>query len=75
MELQQQTVGDAAIRRFDYGDVTTFAADLGVDGTVDVVGDTAIVVTGDDQFDLTLPDGESVTAFINNGVLTIEVKG
>ncbi|WP_135667712.1 DUF7127 family protein [Halorhabdus rudnickae] len=75
MELTEQTVGDAAIRRFDYEDATTFAADLGVDGTVDVVGDTAIVVTDDDQYDISVPDGETVTAFINNGVLTIEVKG
>jgi len=74
MEPEQQTVGDAAIRRLDYEDATTFAADLGVSGTVDVVGDTAIVVTDDDQYDIPLPEGETVTAFINNGVLTIEVK-
>jgi len=74
MELEQQTVGDAAIRRFDYEDATTFAADLGDDGEVDVVGDTAIVVTEDSQYDLSIPEGETVTAFITNGVLTIEVK-
>jgi len=75
MRLEQQTVGDAAIRRFDYEDATTFAADIGRDGAVDVVGDTAIVITDDDQYDVSLPDGGEPTAFMNNGVLTIEVKG
>ena len=75
MELSEQTVGDAAIRRLEYEDATTFAADLGVSGTVDVVGDTAIVVTDETQYDLSIPESDTVTAFINNGVLTIEVKG
>jgi len=74
MELEQQTVGDAAIRRFDYEDATTFAADIGEDGSVDVVGDTAIVVTDDGQYDVSLPDTGDPVAFINNGILTIEVK-
>lgn len=74
MELEQQTVGDAAIRRFDYEDATTFAADIGDDGEVDVVGDTAIVVTEDGQYDVSLPESGDAVAFMNNGVLTIEVK-
>ncbi|WEL17685.1 MULTISPECIES: hypothetical protein [unclassified Halorhabdus] len=74
MELEQQTVGDAAIRRFDYEDATTFVADIGRDGAVDVVGDTAIVVTDDEQYDVAVPDHDDVTAFMKNGVLTIEVK-
>ena len=74
MKLEQQTVGDAEIRRFNYADETTFAADLGVDGEVDVVGDTAIVITGTGQYDLSLPERDGVTAFIRNGILTIEVK-
>lgn len=74
MELEQQTVGDATIRRFDYDDATVFAADFGLDGTVDVVGDTAIVVAGNDQYDISLPESDGVTALINNGVLTIEVN-
>ena len=73
MELNEQTVGDAAIRRFDYEDTTTFVADLG-DGEVDVVGDTAIVVTDDGQYDVSLPESGDAVAFMNNGVLTIEVK-
>jgi hypothetical protein len=44
-------------------------------GAVDVVGDTVIVVDGnDEQFELELPEGGDAQAFINNGILTIEVK-
>ncbi|MFW5955931.1 MAG: DUF7127 family protein [Halorhabdus sp.] len=74
MKLEQQMVGDAEIRRFDYGDAITFAADLGVDGEVDVVGDTAILITETGQYDISLPASEDVTAFMRNGILTIEVK-
>jgi hypothetical protein len=49
--------------------------DLGADATdasVDVVGDTAIVVT-DEQYELDLPT-EGAQAFIHNGVLTITME-
>ena len=64
------------VRQYDYGDVRVVAADLGRDdGSVDVVGDTAIVAFDDgDQIDISLPEGEEVVAFIRNGVLTIEVR-
>ncbi|WP_181686047.1 DUF7127 family protein [Halorhabdus salina] len=74
MTLEQQTVGDAEIRRFDYDDATTFVADLGDGAAVDVVGDTAIVVTDGRQYDLSLPENQDATAFMKNGVLTIEVS-
>ncbi|QGN07652.1 hypothetical protein Hrd1104_10320 [Halorhabdus sp. CBA1104] len=73
MTLEQQTVGDAEIRRFDYDDATTFVADLGDGAEIDVVGNTAIVVTDDGQYDLSLPENQGATAFMKNGVLTIEV--
>lgn len=62
------------VRKFEYDDRTVYAVDLGVgDGTVEVVGDTAIVIVNDEQHDVTLPEGDDVQAFIRNGVLTIEV--
>jgi hypothetical protein len=63
------------VRQYDYGDTTVVAADVGdPTATVDVVGDTVIVV-GDDgeQFELELPAGSDAEAFITNGILTIEV--
>jgi hypothetical protein len=65
--------------RLEYEDGSTvLAADVGVgrEATVDVVGDTVIVVVGEDQYDFELPAGanaESAQAFIKNGVLTVEV--
>jgi hypothetical protein len=66
---------DQFVRQYDYGDTTVVAADLGDhSGTVDVVGNTAIVVgDGDEQFELELPDGADAEAFMTNGILTIEV--
>jgi hypothetical protein len=60
-------------RRFEYEDSVVLAADFGpaADATVDVVGGTAIVVAGDEQYEFEL--GEGARAFITNGVLTIEV--
>ena len=56
------------------------AADLGpsvADADVDVLADTAIVVTGagedEPQVELDLPEGDA-EVFIKNGVLTIELK-
>ncbi|SFS08515.1 hypothetical protein SAMN05216559_3446 [Halomicrobium zhouii] len=75
MNGNQQLVDDAPVRRFEYDDGTrVLAADLGVagDASVDVVDETAIVVSGSDQYDLALPAGDA-QAFIKNGVLTVEV--
>ncbi len=77
MTGNQQLVDDAPVRRFEYDDGThVLAADVGVetDASVDVVGDTAIVVTGAEQYDLDVPAGDA-QAFIKNGVLTVEVTG
>ncbi|AAG19777.1 DUF7127 family protein [Halobacterium salinarum] len=74
------TESDPLVRRYDYGDAVIVAADLGVDDdrvAVDVVQDTAIVTRDDsptDQYELPVPDGDSTRAFINNGVVTVEVS-
>jgi len=75
MELQRFARGDEQfVREYEYDDGTVVAADLGADGTVDVTGDTVIVVLEDGrQFELELPAGDA-TAFMNNGVLTVEVR-
>lgn len=65
------------VRRFEYDDELVLAADVGIgDATVDVVGDTVIVVSDGEQQELTVPEtaGEDARAFIKNGVLTIEVE-
>lgn len=75
MNGNQQLSDDAPVRRFEYDDGThVLAADLGEtgDASVDVVGGTAIVVTGSEQYDLSVPAGDA-QAFIRNGVLTVEV--
>lgn len=63
----------ATVRTYDYDDNAVIAVDFGVgagDITIDVVDGTAIVVTGDEQFEFELPaDASDVT--VNNGVLTI----
>lgn len=73
--LQQFSETDIAARHYEYGDREVFVADFGTaDGTVDIVDDTAIVVVGEDQYDLPVPAGVD-RASIRNGVLTIEVDG
>ena len=74
MTDQQQLVGDAPLRQYEYDDAVVLAADLGVvgDATVDVVDGTAIVLVDDEQYDFEVP-GEDARAFIRNGVLTIEM--
>jgi len=66
---------DAIVRKYEHDDGVVVAADLGMDvvGSVDVVDGTAIVVVGDDQYDLEVP-GEASRAFMNNGVVTVEVE-
>jgi hypothetical protein len=61
-------------RRFAYDDHTELVADFGpaADASVDIVGETAIVVAGDEQYDIEV--GPDARAFISNGVVTIEVN-
>jgi len=69
--------GEAHVAMREYDDGTELlVADIGAgrNGTVDVVGETAIVVTDDDQYEFELPAGsEDAQAFIKNSVLSIEV--
>ncbi len=67
---------DRPVREYDVDGTRRVVADLGsgVDATVDVVGDTAIVLPEEgEQIDIDLPQ-EDAQAFIKNGVLTIELE-
>lgn len=62
------------VREYDYDDGTVFVADIGGAATIDVVGTTLMVVpAAGEQFELELPSSDA-TAFMNNGVLTVEVS-
>ena len=78
MSGRQQFVDEQGpVSRMEYADGSTvLAADIGPgrDASVDVVGDTAIVVVGDEQYDFELPEGSHAQAFMKNGVLTVEVR-
>ena len=76
MNSEQQLFDEMSLRRFEYGDAVVFAADVGAvdDASVDIVDDTLILVVGDEQYEQELPDGGDARAFINNGVLTIELS-
>lgn len=68
---------DSIARRYEYDDQELIVADFGIaDVTVDVLDDVAIVVVERDgenfQTEIELSEGDA-QAFINNGVLTIEV--
>ena len=71
--MQQLEKQDIDVSRFEYEDSVVLAADFGyVDSSsVDVVGETVMVVADGEQYDIEL-DGDA-RAFMNNGVLTIEV--
>jgi hypothetical protein len=75
MDYSQQFDDDVAFTRYEYEDTLVLAADFGPgrDVTVDLLGDTAIVVVDGQQHELTLPSTDA-RAFIHNGVLTIEVN-
>ena len=71
-----QSVDEVSTARYEYDDGSiVFVGDLGfaADATLDVVGDTAIVVAGDEQYEFELPTDDA-QAFMKNGVLTIEVS-
>lgn len=76
-ERQRFVEMEGPMSRMEYDDGTVvMAADVGPgsDASVDVVGDAAIVVTDDEQYEFDVPREASVQAFIKNGVLTVEVK-
>ncbi|GAB3666961.1 DUF7127 family protein [Halopiger thermotolerans] len=64
---------DAKITNREYEDEQVIAVDFGPSSgepTLDIAGDTAIVVVGDDQFEFEIPsDATDVT--VNDGILTI----
>ncbi|WP_256393153.1 DUF7127 family protein [Natronoarchaeum rubrum] len=57
-------------RDHDGGEIAVDFGPTDADATVDVVGDTAIVVIGDRQFEFPVPEGASDVT-VNAGVLTI----
>ena len=65
-----------AVTTYESENGTELAVDFGpsVQSAVDIVGETAIVVVDDDQYEFEL-DTENAQAFITNGVLSIEVNG
>lgn len=66
---------EGVVRQYDYDTETILAADFGhVEGTVDVVDQTAIVIADGDQHEFDVP-GRASRAFMNNGIVTIEVEG
>jgi hypothetical protein len=75
-EQPQFVEEEGPVSRLEYDDGTVvIAADVGVeaDASVDVVGETAIVVAGDEQYEFEVP-GDDAQAFMKNGVVTIEVN-
>lgn len=75
MRIQQQFEAQGVeMTRVEDDDRVELVADFGpgTDVAVDVVDETAIVVAGDEQYDIDVP--EDAQAFITNGVLTIEVN-
>jgi hypothetical protein len=77
MELQQFiNDDDRSVRSVRRDGGQTVVADFGPDAlaaSVDVVGDTAIVVQDEEQTDVDLPTSAE-RAFMQNGVLTIELE-
>ena len=65
---------DVGMARREYEDHVQIVADFGAetDASVDVVEGTVIVVADEDQYELDV-DGDA-QAFMQNGILTIEVN-
>lgn len=63
---------DITIARREYDGEHVIAIDFGpgVDATLDVVGDTAIVIAGDRQYEFDVPPG-SVEMTTNDGILLL----
>ncbi|AFZ74818.1 DUF7127 family protein [Natronobacterium gregoryi] len=80
MTLEQFTDKDGQLaRRYEYDDGAVLAVDFGSqreDAAVDVVDCTVIVVVGDEQYEIDLPESaDDANTFIKNGVLTVELEG
>jgi hypothetical protein len=75
-ETQRFAERDVVARQYQYadGDVLAFDLGAGATGAVDVVDGTLVVVVDDDQFEMEL-DGRPAQATINNGVVTVEMRG
>ncbi|EMA30411.1 DUF7127 family protein [Haloarcula japonica] len=75
MTSEQQLFDETPLRRFEYDDSVVLAADVGpaADASVDVVDGTVIVVADGHQHEQEIPAGDA-RAFINHGVLTIELS-
>ncbi len=76
IDIQQSD--EPMVRRYEYEDSSVVVADVGsVEGTVDVVDGTALVVVpgsdGDDQYEIDVP-GEEAKAVMRNGVVTVEIE-
>ncbi|MBX0297950.1 DUF7127 family protein [Haloarcula nitratireducens] len=72
--LQDIDQQEAIIREYDYDDTTSILVDFGPKAneiSVDVVGETVILVVSDTQFEFELPD-DTTEITSKNGVLTIE---
>lgn len=74
-ELQDLKQFDRPVRTVQTDDGVRHVVDLGpgTSGAVDVVGDTVLVVLADEQYELSVTEGDA-QAFIRNGVLTIDVE-
>lgn len=73
MTDQQFADPEAVLRRYEYDDGVVLVADVGTNtGSVDVVDGTAIIVAGQEQYEIDLPEG-TPRAFMKNGVVTIEM--
>ena len=80
----QQFIGsgdERILRQYDYDDATVVVADLGVadeSTSIEVLDDVVLVVVDADgeteQAEIPLPEEGDAKAFINNGVVTIEVQ-
>jgi hypothetical protein len=70
---QQLAERGVEVERREYDGNVEFVADLGPGqhASVDVVGETVIVVADGEQYDIEV--GGNAQAFIKNGVLTIDV--
>jgi len=65
---------DGVVRHYEYDDCNLLVADFGpVEGNVDIVDGTAMVVVGADQFEFEVSDDVG-RAVMNNGVVTIETE-
>ena len=73
-EISQSIRADGLVRRYDYDAESLVVADLGhVEGTVDLVDGTAIVLADGDHHEFDVPPDAS-RAFMTNGVVTVEVE-